>query len=193
MLNKENLYALLDIEEAADFQYFENLAALFECEEEIQEAALFQLISDVDKQVLSELIHNYFEEMTDFLPGDAAEVYSLLERIKLALMGLARGSEQEENLMVNLAEELERFRRWYADESRVICTPIKEPAGETAVPMRDAVTMARIEKLEGDKYEYDFSQCMDYPLEEYIMSLGDMVAAEYEEEEEDGMSGSLDS
>ena len=183
MLDREKLYEILDIEEAADFQYFENLAALFECEEEIEEAALFDLISHVDKDGLSELIYNFFEEMTDFLPGDAAEVYGLLERVKFALMGLARNSEgeQEDRVLVNLVDELERFRRWYAAESQVYLTPVRG-GGELTVSMRDAVTMARLENLEGDKYEYDFSECMDYPLEEYIMSFGDIVAAEYADE-----------
>ena len=34
-----------------------------------------------------------------------------------------------------------------------------------------------LEKLDGDKYEYDFSACLDYPLDEYIMSFGDIISA----------------
>ena len=41
--------------------------------------------------------------------------------------------------------------------------------------LRDALAVARIEKLEGDKYHYDFNDCLDYELEEYIMSYGDMA------------------
>jgi hypothetical protein len=77
----------------------------------------------VDKKALAELIHNYFEEMTDFLPGDAAEAYGVLERIKFSLMGLARNCD-EEDLLSNLTEEIERFRLWYSVESRVYCTSV---------------------------------------------------------------------
>lgn len=179
-LTKEALYELLDIDTPADFQYFENLAALLECEDEIDDQALAQLLEGVDKKTLAELLHNYFEEMTDFLPGDTAEAYGILERIKFALMGLARNCE-EEDLLANLVEELERFRIWYSVESRIYCTSIMT-GEEEVLPVRDAVTLARSENLTKEKYEYDYSECLDYKLEEYIMNLGDLVAAELEEE-----------
>ena len=141
---------------------------------------LYSLVEEVDKQVLSDLIYNYFEEMTDFLPGDAAETFGIMERIKFALIGLARNCD-EEDLLVNLADELDRFRRWYSVDSRVYCTSISD-GEEISVPVRDAVVLARSESLTGDRYEYDYSECQDYPLEEYIMSLGDLAASQMEEE-----------
>ena len=60
-LTKEVLYELLDIDTPADFQYFENLAALLECEDEIDDQVLAQLLEGVDKKTLAELLHNYFE------------------------------------------------------------------------------------------------------------------------------------
>ena len=54
------------------------------------------------------------------------------------------------------------------------------------VPLRDALVLARAEKLMGGDYDYDFSLCLDYPLEEYIMSFGDLAEAEHGENEEDG-------
>ena len=179
-MDKEKLYELLDIDTPTDFQYFENLAALLECEEDIEEQVLYSLVEEVDKQVLSDLIYNYFEEMTDFLPGDAAETFGIMERIKFALIGRARNCD-EEDLLVNLADELDRFRRWYSVDSRVYCTSISD-GEEISVPVRDAVVLARSESLTGDRYEYDYSECQDYPLEEYIMSLGDLAASQMEEE-----------
>ena len=179
-LTKKELYELLDIDVPADFQYFENLAALLECEDEIDDQTLALLLEGVDKKALAELIHNYFEEMTDFLPGDAAEAYGVLERIKFALMGLARNCD-EEDLLSNLAEEIERFRIWYSVESRVYCTSVLT-GEEQVLPVRDAVTLARSENLTREKFEYDYSECLDYKLDEYIMNFGDLVAAELEEE-----------
>lgn len=179
-LTKKELYELLDIDVPADFQYFENLAALLECEDDIDDQTLAQLLEGVDKKTLAELIHNYFEEMTDFLPGDAAEAYGVLERIKFALMGLARNCD-EEDLLTNLTEEMERFRIWYSVESRVYCTSV-QTGEEQVLPVRDAVTLARSENLTREKFEYDYSECLDYKLDEYIMNFGDLVAAELEEE-----------
>ena len=34
-MNREKLYEYLDIESPQDFEYFENMAALLECEEDI--------------------------------------------------------------------------------------------------------------------------------------------------------------
>ena len=179
-LTKNELYELLDIDVPADFQYFENLAALLECEDDIDDQTLAQLLDGVDKKTLAELIHNYFEEMTDFLPGDAAEAYGVLERIKFSLMGLARNCD-EEDLLSNLTEEMERFRLWYSVESRVYCTSVLT-GEEQVLPVRDAVTLARSENLTREKFEYDYSDCLDYKLDEYIMNFGDLVAAELEEE-----------
>ena len=179
-LTKAELYELLDIDVPSDFQYFENLAALLECEDEIDDQVLAQLLDGVDKKIFAELLNNYFEEMTDFLPGDAAEAYGVLERIKFSLMGLARNCD-EEDLLANLTEEVERFRIWYSVESRVYCTSVLT-GEEEVLPVRDAVTLARSENLTKEKYEYDYSECLDYKLEEYIMNLGDLVAAEMEEE-----------
>lgn len=179
-LTKKELYELLDIDTPADFQYFENMAALLECEDEIDDQVLAQLLDGVEKKTLAELIHNYFEEMTDFLPGDAAEAYGVLERIKFSLMGLARNCD-EEDLLSNLTEEIERFRIWYSVESRVYCTSVMT-GEEQALPVRDAVTLARSENLTKEKYEYDYSDCLEYKLDEYIMNFGDLVAAELEEE-----------
>ncbi len=176
-LNKEKLYQLLDIEEPEDFEYFENIAALLECEEEIEEEAFAQLVRDVDKKTLADLIYNYFEEVTEFVPDDAMELYTLLEHIKFSLMGMASQSEQE-NVLVNLIDEINRFRKWYSKESQVLCTSFTGEEDGT-VPLRDALVLARAEKLMGENYVYDFSLCLDYPLEEYMMSFGDLAATEF--------------
>lgn len=185
VLNQDKLYTMLDIETPADFEYFENLAALMECEEEIEEDVLFGLIEQVDKRTLAELIHNYFEEITDFLPDDAVELFTLLEHVKFSLMGMC-GNSGEENVLVNLVDELSRFRKWYSIESRVYCTSFSGEEDGT-VPLRDALVLARAEKLIGDNYEYDFTQCLDYPIEEYIMSFGDLAMAAAQEAELAGL------
>ena len=43
------------------------------------------------------------------------------------------------------------------------------------VPVRDSLTTARLEKLEGSEYTYDFSKALEYQLEEYIMTYADLV------------------
>ena len=89
-MDREMLYKMLDIEEPADFQYFENLAELLECDEHIEYEDLYSLLKEVDKEILAQMIHDYFEEVSDFVPQDAAELFLLLDKIKLSLIGMVR-------------------------------------------------------------------------------------------------------
>ena len=57
-MDREMLYKMLDIEEPADFQYFENLAELLECDEHIEYEDLYSLLKEVDKEILAQLIHD---------------------------------------------------------------------------------------------------------------------------------------
>ena len=62
-------------------------------------------------------------------------------------------------------------------------TPENLMKPDVAVYRTDALLLARLEKLDGSGYQYDFSECMHYPLDEYIVSLGDLAAAEDAEAE----------
>ena len=53
-MDKDKLYQMLDIEEPEDFQYFENIASLLECDEEIRYDDLYALLKDVDKDQLAQ-------------------------------------------------------------------------------------------------------------------------------------------
>ena len=90
-MNREQFYELLDIESAEDFQYFENLAAFFECEEELDYEDIAALFGAVDQAVLAELIDEYFEEITNFVPGSETEVFSIFENVRRALVGQGGG------------------------------------------------------------------------------------------------------
>lgn len=182
-MDRERLYEILDIEEPAEFDYFENMAALLECEENIEYDELYGLLHEVDKENLAMLIDNYFEEISDFMPEDDADFYLKIDQIRRSLVGLAKGSD-DENVLGGLTEELDRFRRWYSAESEVLCKDI-ETGKEEVYSLRDALALSRLEKLDGDKYSYDFDRCRDYDLDDYVMSFADMIAASgvYEDEE----------
>ena len=161
-MNKREIYALLDIESPEEFEYFENLADYLECEEELDYTDVAELFNGVNKDVLAQLCDNYFEEISGFVPGSQTEVFTIFENIRRALVGMCRNCSDDENLETNLGT-----------------------MEETRMPLRDAIVTSRVEGIDGNtnKYEYDFSECMNYPLDEYIVSLGDMIAMGEEEEE----------
>jgi len=179
-MRKEDFYELLDIDYPAEFQYFENLAAFLECDEELEYEDVAELFQGVDKDTLAQLVDNYFEELTDFVPGSETGVYGILDNVRRALMGMARNCD-DDTMETKLADELERFRCWYSIDSRVYLTNLGT-MDEQEFTLRDALVNARIEKLDGDKFQYDFSECENYVLDEYIVSFGDMIAANEAEE-----------
>ena len=179
-MTKQELYELIDIDSPADFQYFENLAAFLECDEELEYEDVAALIKDVEKDTLAQLIGDYFEEMSDFLPESETELYTIFDNVRRSLVGMSKSCD-DETTQTKLADEMERFRRWYSIESSVSLTNLGT-ADEEEMTLRDALVCARLEALEGTKYQYDFSECNNYELDEYIVSFGDMMAAEDAEE-----------
>lgn len=186
-MTKKELYELLDIDSPSDFQYFENLAELLECDDEIQFEILAELIKGVNKDTLSILIDNYFDEILNYVPGAETEIFTIFENVKNSLCGMARNIE-DENMETKFVEEIERFRIFYSIESKVYLTD-KKSFEETEVTLRNAIVQARIDKLDGEKYMYDFSECMEYPIDEYIMSFSDMINLADEEEKTDDNYG----
>ena len=105
----------------------------------------------------------------------------LMDKIRLSLSGMAKNSG-EKNTMASLAEELCRFRKWYSLESEVVCVSVSE-GEERAETLRDALVLSRLEKLDGEKFYYDFSSCKGYEIDDYMMSFADVIAACEEDDE----------
>ena len=122
------------------------------------------------------LIDNYFEELSDFLPEDDADFYLKIDQIRLFAGGPCQRAVMTKMYLASLAEELDRFRRWYAAESQVICSDL-ETGRDEIHPLRDALALARMEKLDGDKVSIMILKaCRDYDLDDYLMSFADMIA-----------------
>lgn len=177
-MNREELYEKLDIETGEDFQYFENFADLAESGEEIDEDALYGLFDDIDMKTFAELAESFFYEMEDSIPDDQNDLVMLAENMKRCLVGLSEAVERgEDNALLKLCDEFERFRRWYSAE------PLAEyedtESGETfPCTVRDALTNARVERIGGERYQYDFSKALDYVIDEYAMTYADMADEE---------------
>lgn len=181
-MDLNELMEMLEIEEPGEFEYFENFADLIESDETIPEETLYQLFSQTDPKIVSELIHNYFEDMLEAMPESSAEMYTLLENIKRSLIGLLQTSE-DESLMRHFVEELHRFKTWFCAESEVGCKSLSD-GEEKVLPLRDALVLSRLEKMEEDEYQYDFEECLKYEIDEYIMSFADLAVEEDEDDEE---------
>lgn len=162
----DELMALLELDDPSEFEYFENFAEIAETDEELPEETLYALFSQTDPHTVSELIGNYFDEVQRAMPDDGTDAYILLDNISRSLAGLI--VSEEERAKVYFSEELARFHRWYTRDSEVSCTS-QETGHEKILPLRDALTLARLEKLDGEPHGYDFTGCLDYEIDEFIM------------------------
>lgn len=182
-MTKQEFYDLLDIETAEDFKYVENVAQYLECDDDIEFSHVAELLGELDKDEAAGLFDDYFEEIMDFIPEAETEVYSLFTNIRRSLTGMLKNAD-EVSTEAKIAEELERFRRWYSMDSKVYLTDVSGMA-EHDETLRDALFSKRMEPLGGGKFFYDFTEAMDYPLEEYVMTFGDMMTLAEDREEAD--------
>lgn len=182
-MNYDDLLEMLEIEEPYEFKFFENFADLVECDQRISYDALFELISKVDKIILAEVIESYFDDAAEALPDDGTEAFTFLKTLSLSLRGmlkplLGNNREEEQNRsLVTFVEELEKFRQWYVIDSNVECTRKKDGQSKE-VPFLEALVLSRLEKLNQEEYSYGFDEALNYHLEEYVVSFGDVIEEE---------------
>ena len=172
----EELLAYLDLDEASQFEYFEAMADLVECEEYIEQESMYALFAGADGTTVSGLLDDYFEDIMGGLPEDSGEIYSLMEQIKMSLEGLIMNAADDSDLR-RFTEEFYKFRQWYVFDSDVELLP-EDGGAPLHMNLRDAITAARMEKLGGDRYRYSFEDALGYELDSYTMSFADLVAAE---------------
>lgn len=175
----DELLELLEIDSPDEFGYFEYFAALVECDEEIPYDLFYRMLSDVETETLIDLTDNYFEEILQSIPEDAIDAYTLLGTIRQALIGLAKNSSTREE-RVAYADELFKFRNWYIFDSIVHLKRLSDNAKKD-VTVSEAFSLYRLEKLNEDQYRYDFSDCLDYEIDEYSISIETELDEAYEE------------
>ena len=179
-MNRDELYRLLDIESGEDFQYFENIAELLECEEDIETDLLYGLLSEISMDTAHELLEEFFNDIEKSVPDGETDFYMLLTNIRSVLGTMLQSAGKEEdpvernNMIARLAEELHKFRTWYSVTTSVECTP---HAGGPAyrLSVRDALGLVREEKLGGEGHSYDFQDAMDYELSDLVMRFSDLL------------------
>lgn len=179
-MDRDELFNYLDIESGEEFQYFEDFANLVENEEEIDSDIIYELLAEMNMENFRELCGNYFEDIMNSIPGDQIDLYNLLENIRRVLTGLSEAvAEEEDNALLKLADELNRFRIWYSVEKNVECRDLEddEITNET---LRDALINARLEKITEAEFSYDFDKALEYELEEFIMTYADLAVHEEE-------------
>lgn len=191
-MDKNTFYELVDIETPEDFKFNDNIENLIESDEEWDVDNLSPLLIEISNDVITELIDEYFKSILDRLPDDETDLYTLIynvSRTTKSILNADEGSSNfgDDNINIDkaydhsakrkLAYELKKFSDWF---SRVKSVDIKnlDNGNEFKAPLRDAIGMITLEKLGIGSYSYNFDNCNDYELDEYILNLSDFVGSE---------------
>ncbi|MCL2111486.1 MAG: hypothetical protein FWH32_04420 [Clostridiales bacterium] len=172
----DELLALLDISTPEELVYFEQFADLMENPQDIPYETLAMLTEGMEPDVIAELLSGYFEDILTSVPDGEDELYTLMTNINTTLGSLAISNEDD--AMRVFAEELHRFRSWYLFEASVLCTNPEEGT-EREIVLLEALTNHRAKSFTDESCELDFSGALDFPLDEYIVSLGSIIEDDY--------------
>ena len=169
-MDKVRLYKVLDIDSAEEFRYYENLAALFEEDEFIEENLIKDLLREIEKEPLSEHMDSYFEEFLNHIPDNETDLYITVDSIGRMLGGMVSENMTDDDIS-ELSSVIARFRKWYVHDLNAFN---KLNGEETSV--RDARYDIAAAKLLGEKADYDFRSALDYDLEGFNVRIADMIA-----------------
>lgn len=182
-MDYDELMELLEIDSLDEFVDFEHFATLVECDEEIPYESFFKIFADVDSETLVEITDTYFEDILQGMPDDGIEVYTLMDTVRQALIGLAKNSTTRDE-RIPYVDELYKFRNWYIFDSIVHLRRLKDNAKRDAT-VSEAMSLYRLEKLNDEQYRYDFSDSLDYEIDEYAISFDAELDEEYDESNEE--------
>jgi len=177
-MTKEQLFEKLELESPIDFNYFEQMAELLECDEEISFDDFFSAISMLDGETAQSLIENYFEDFNGSIPDSDDEFVMMIESLK---QNLILACSDIENTRRQFAELLYAFRQWMHEKSGAVvdgmpCTII------------DALAEHRVEKLGGSSHKYEFPSVSKFEMEDISLSLGKYSKVDILKEEDEDYS-----
>ena len=182
----ERILMDLGLEEASEFEYFENFADLVESEADYEEDEFFLLLSDLDLDVFAELSESYFDDLLENVPDAEADFYMMLDGLKNAFIYLAGHDDPEKRNRRKLSEVLCAFRKWYSEPDSVRVHIPKDGRDELhLMSVIDALTTHRLSKLDKNEgLRYDFSRALDFDFGGYDLDLSELIALAQEDQEE---------
>lgn len=175
-MDKVRFYNTLDIDSADEFKYYENLAALLEEDEFIEENLIKDLLKNIDMEMLAEQMGSYFDGFLDHLPDNETDLYIMVESIGRVFEGLIFEDMNDADIS-DLAEEIVKFRKWYVHDLNAF----NKLNGEES-NVRDARYEIAAARLLGENADYDFRLALDYDLDGFNVRVADMLGAEIAKE-----------
>jgi len=161
---------ILGIDSPDEFAYFDHMADLLEYEGEIPFETFYHILADASPETLAEIISLYFEDILTGVHDDGVEFYTLLTTIQKSLEGLAEKSS-DPDVRRYFAEELYRFRNWYNEQGLIKIQYLRPDKQIQSNTILEALSLYRVQKFVDEEYAYDYQDALDYPIDDYAMSL----------------------
>jgi len=161
-------------------EYFEDLAELIETEDEVSFEDIYEALGEGTSEDTGEIIENYMEEILKSIPDEDQELYLLIENIKTGMLFLCENLE-EDSTKSELAEEIEKFRKWYTIDMNTLVD------GQLTTVI-DAIATERANKITGDISKYYFTGALNYELKDFNFSIGKFDKIDILEDSEDDSS-----
>lgn len=202
-MDRNTFYDMVDIETPEDFKFYDNIENLIESDEEWDIDNLSPLLIEIPNDVMTELIDEYFKSLLDRLPDDETDLYTLIYNVSRTMKSVLNADgissefgnensdiekEHANNPKRRLAYELKKFSDWFSRENLVDIKDL-ENGKEFKAPLRDVLGMITLEKLGIGSYSYNFDDCNDYELDEYILNFSDFACSEATENAGDDHEG----
>ena len=164
-MDKTELYRKLDIDTIDEFRYYENLAALMEEDDYIESNLIRDLLREVDKKVFAEHLDSFYEQFLEHIPDNESELYITVDTIGRAMSGMIAEDMSSDDISV-LADEIERFRKWYVHDLNV-----RDRISGEDISVRDARYNIIAAGFLGDKCDYDFHNALGYTVDGYDVRI----------------------
>jgi hypothetical protein len=167
-MDKNALYALMDMDGPEEFEYYENMAAFLEADEDIDIDTISEAVDELDKKKMAEFLDSYFDEFMKVVPDDLTDLYLAVDTARRNIMSsIAEHMDVDE--IYELAKQLAHFRKWYVEDMNVIDNSTGEEMN-----VRDARYNLSASRYTGEKCDYDFSRAAAYD-DSYIVKVSDLV------------------
>ena len=165
-MTEKELFDLLEIEDPAEVEYFEQMADLLETDLEIPEGLFRLALSKITPENAGEFMENYINDFLEAIPegADAEDLTGALNDMQQRLMLLAEDLEDEQ-ARADFCSELYKLRAWLQEENGTFLDG--SPAS-----MLEAFTEMRAEKLGLVSHEYRFDVFPALVPEELSYNLG---------------------
>lgn len=166
-MTKEEFYQILDIDAIDDFEYYENISNLMEDDNYIELDLIENLIMNLDKELISELVTGFFTELEKIIPIHDSELAFGFDVMNTHLESCFQSDEYKEE---NIAKGIFDFRKWFVLDKYVV-------EDNNQISIKDAIYNIKSSKLLNLKpKEYEFSNINQNLPEEYTIYSGKLFS-----------------